>query len=117
MTKKVQCTQMPKQAVLEEIGQASYSELEVVLWGSAADRGNDCSSITHKRPAPWVSMKTCHCITWVPITVHAHLPTVKQDLKKHCKMDHAESRSKVHQRQHGKIETGSNAELDGGLFL
>lgn len=61
--------------------------------------------------------KTCHCITWVPITGHAHLPAVKQDLKKHCKMDHAESRSKVHQRQHGRIETGSNAELDGGLFL
>lgn len=57
MTEKVQRTQMPEQAVLEEIGQASYSELEVVLWGSAADRGNDCSSITHKRPALCVSMK------------------------------------------------------------
>lgn len=57
MTEKVQCTQMPEQAVLEEIGQASYSKLEVVLWGSAADRGNDCSSITHKRPALCVSMK------------------------------------------------------------
>lgn len=57
MTEKVQCTQMPKQVVLEKNGQASYSDLEVVLWGSAADRGNDCSSITHKRPAPWVSME------------------------------------------------------------
>ena len=57
MMEKVQHTQMPKPAASEEIGQASCSELEVGLQGSAVGMGNDCSSIAHKRPAPWVSMK------------------------------------------------------------
>lgn len=46
-----------KEAVSEEIGQASCSELEVGLQGSVVGMGNDCSSIACKRPAPWVSMK------------------------------------------------------------
>lgn len=107
-----------KEAVSEEIGQASCSELEVGLQGSAVGMGNDCSSIACKRPAPWVSMKKkSHCITWSYITVYVCLPTLKQDLKKHSKTDHAESRSEVHQRQHGRTETGSKAELGGGLFF
>lgn len=51
MTEKVQCTQMPKQAISEESGQASHSELEVSLQGSAVGMGNGCSSTACKRPA------------------------------------------------------------------
>jgi len=56
-TEKVQRTQMPKQADSEETGQASRSESEAGLQGSAVAMGNDYSSTACKRPAPRVSMK------------------------------------------------------------
>lgn len=57
MTEKVQCTQMPKQAVSEEIWQAACSAVEAGLRGSAVGTGNHCSSTACKRPASWISMK------------------------------------------------------------